>query len=89
MDFMKLERDIFAVLYYFSDENEIYRPTDPRTRIEAMIFNATGSAVNSFPHMLYDCYYIAPLAIYEWKQSLHKFRDLYDFESGFLQNFAG
>ena len=89
IDMMGGERDIKETIYYFSDENEIYRPTDLRSWWEAAFFNVTGTVANGVVGLLYDCYFVPPVALYNWSQHLHKFRDLYDFESAFLQNLAG
>ena len=49
VDFMGTERDFKSLIYYFSKENEIYRPTDLRSSYESAFFNITGSLVKNLP----------------------------------------
>ena len=55
----KVQRDVYALVYYFSKENLPNRPdieTNPRLYYEHAFFNVTGEVTENFPTLLYKCY---------------------------------
>ena len=55
----KTQRDVYALWYYFSKENWLYRPDIDlfkRQHYEEAFFNVTGEVTENFPTLLYKCY---------------------------------
>ena len=84
LDIIATNDDFLAIFDYFSDKNDANRPTDKQEKKEQAAWTILEYSTAHLPSLIYNCYFIPQLSSYQWREYIGTFRDMEDFEAGFI-----